>query len=108
MSDPKTVSEREAVERVRSAVRHALYHGAGWGAAVADAYVNREHPRPKVERPRVVKFPEHGLEYRYADGQLEYRGMDSDALWSRSVSDASQIRALADLLTNPTEWIEDS
>ena len=124
MSDPKMVSERDAVERERNAyVRGWCDHGGFSDRGHGNA--SRLYPLPKVERPRVVQdpheqFPEHswkieeghvywrcnGSRWRLADfGDLVQNTDDPELITTLT---PMRLRALADLLANPTELVEEA
>jgi len=118
---PKMVSEREAVERERT----AFVVGARWQhdnlgcdyARTEDA-ARKNYSHPKVERPRVVR-DSHGDEWRICGGVLELR--DGPA-WRKQLEDGwknandavaeilitlERVRLWSDLLARPTELVDD-
>lgn len=117
MSDEKMVSERDVVLRERA----AFCEGARWwvygiGAFVANAETDaaKRYPLPKVKRPRVLT-DEWGYEWRYRGDEMEYRARSIGSPW-KPFSDcgdavfmvnARRVRVWHDLVTNPTEELDD-
>lgn len=103
-----TISERLAVMRERSA----------WIAAKRDSFcgepsagveeVWRQRARVefplKAERPRVVNLPDCGFQYRFVRGEMQYLELDT---WRRAKVQPPHVKALADLIANPVEMVED-
>lgn len=119
MSDEKTVTEREAVERERAAWlacdmefaternRAKLYDQSKRVAA-------ERYPLPKVTRPRVVTVydPElrADIDIRVTVGQLQWKRRDA-LVWqsfTRSLdAEKRMAKAVLDVAANPTEEVED-
>jgi hypothetical protein len=118
-----TVTEREAVLRERKAFREgalaAVNEPPQWHHQI-DTAAARRYPLPRVQRPRVVRDPhdDYEQEWRVVNGRLEFRPpygqwgeahKRTDAIYDGSClfPTPERIRMWADLLTNPTEQVED-
>lgn len=119
MSDEKTYTEREVVERERRAVERTideLWHYlrtaipfGEWNGA--QPLARRLYPLPTVTRPRVVTDTK-GRQWKVEDDILLTRHESSLWLAAEDVRDAfwfsrERIRLWADLIANPTETVED-
>ena len=116
MTDEKRYTERDMVLAQREAWQNgAACHSTHktFGDIRRDA--EKRYPLPKVTRPRVVVV--QGREWKVApDGQLLSRAAEppgfsvGERTWtmrSQLMPIVRDINALADLLANPTETVED-
>lgn len=128
MTDPKLVTERDAVLRERAAFQQGAdavfkHFGIGFGTQTSkswegSAYIAASrYPLPRVTRARVVTYRYSGFRYRIIDGELQFKSAD-DTVWRRSLlndqplvllnsSDRETARMVLDLLDNPTETCPD-
>lgn len=118
-----SVTEREVARAVALKERAAFLKGARWAdrthealrsgalrwATTPDSAAEITYPLPRVTRAREMVMPD-GMRYRVVDGVIQVNGhrrYRSDGGWTVSSRTAEQVRALADLLANPLETVED-
>lgn len=118
LSEGPAISERDAIKRERQAVMDAVHElrrqnrldfsSGSWEGSLTLA--ERLYPLPKVTRPRVVEDKANGREIRLTlDGYLQSRFGKGHEWHSLTINQyvAENRPALADLLSNPLETVED-
>lgn len=118
MNDEKKYTERDLILAKREGWL-ACYDAFPWhGLRMKDDAVKRRYPLPKkkVERPRVVRDP-HDPDvprpslWRYVAGEFEFDTGVGEPRWQRRYGTPitpERVKLWADLLSNPTELVEDS
>jgi len=125
MSDTKTYTEREAIEREREAFvdgasavfshyRIQPYDAGSGGWKGSRTLASERYPLPKVTRPRVVtrKVRSFKFDWRWVNERLEYADPGSDdweeycGLIHASNEWPTLLAILDDLRANPTEEVD--
>jgi hypothetical protein len=126
MTDPKTLSEKEAVMRERVAFAKGMRENrcdpqvcACPACATAIHEATRRYPLPRIRRPRVVADNREGhrREFRVFEGQMQTRSIrqpywscvengHTNADGTGLAIDAVRVKLWADLLASPLEEVE--
>lgn len=123
MSDTKTYTEREVIERERAAFvagvdesfrafRIRPYDSPGWRGS--HQLAAERYPLPKVTRPRVVRREVGGFQFdwRFVDNTLQHAnpGMEDWEDYCGVIHESGEwpalIAVLDDLRANPTEEVD--